>query len=80
VAAVALFPCFMRGKNEYGVNDVEPAAVAAQLPSVPVFGMFCHGELGPRRCLGFTIAEAPQQTCTQHSMTTIVAVHAVQAA
>jgi hypothetical protein len=45
-----------------------------------VFGRFCHGELGPRRCPGFAAAEASQQTCTQHSMITIVAVHAVQAA
>ena len=73
--AVALFPCFMRGKNEYGINNVEPDAVSELLPDVPIFGMFCHGELGPRKCMGFEPAQKPQQFCTQHSMTTVVAVH-----
>jgi hypothetical protein len=75
VQAVALFPCFMRGKNAYGENDVEPDAVSALLPGVPVFGMFCHGELGPRRCLGFSSGADAAADCGQHSMTTIVAVH-----
>lgn len=78
VEAVALFPCFMRGKNEYGDNDVEPAAVSALLPGVPIYGMFCHGELGPRSNLGFDSTEPPQRSCGQHSMTTIVAVHAAR--
>ncbi len=78
VEVVALFPCFMRGKNEYGVNNVEPDAVARLLPGIPIFGMFCHGELGPRRCMGFDSTEPPQQSCTLHSMTTIVAVHAAR--
>ena len=78
VEAVALFPCFMRGKNEYGVNNVEPDAVSELLPHVPVYGMFCHGELGPKQCLGFDSTRKPQQVCTQHSMTTIVAVHAAR--
>lgn len=76
--AVALFPCFMRGKNEYGVNNVEADAVSTLLPNVPVFGMFCHGELGPKRLLGFAVDHHPQQSCGLHSMTTIVAVHTVQ--
>lgn len=78
VEAVALFPCFMRGKNEYGINNVEPDAVSELLPQVPVYGMFCHGELGPRQCMGYDSTQKPQQFCTQHSMTTIVAVHAAQ--
>jgi hypothetical protein len=75
--AVALFPCFMRGKNEYGINNVEPDAVSAMLPQVPIYGMFCHGELGPKHCMGFDATQKPQQACTLHSMTTIVAVHAI---
>jgi hypothetical protein len=76
VEAIALFPCFMRGKNTYGTNDVEPDAVNRLAPGVPVFGMFCHGELGPCGCLGFSPGAGPE-VCSQHSMTTIVAVHAV---
>lgn len=73
---VALFPCFMRGVNEYGEPDVEPEAVSEVLPGVRLYGMFCHGELGPSRCLGFDSQASPQEACRQHSMTTIVAVHA----
>ncbi|MFO1432106.1 MAG: hypothetical protein U1F76_18510 [Candidatus Competibacteraceae bacterium] len=76
--AVALFPCYMRGKNEYGANNVEPDAVSELLPEVPIYGMFCHGELGPRQCVGFDSTQKPQQACTQHSMTTIVAIHATE--
>ncbi len=72
---VGLFPCFMRGVNEYGEDDVEPKAVSELLPESRIYGMFCHGELGPRRCLGFAPGADPQKTCGQHSMTTIVAVH-----
>lgn len=72
VQAIALFPCFMRGKNMYGANDVEPDALSRRLPGVPIFGMFCHGELGPSRCAGFDPAGA---RCTQHSMTSILALH-----
>jgi hypothetical protein len=73
--AVALFPCFMRGKNEYGKNDVEPDAISELLPGVPIFGMFCHGELGPKRCLGFDPGEVGHAACSEHSMTSILAVH-----
>lgn len=76
VEAVGLFPCFMRGKNTYGVNNVEPDAISELLPGVPIYGMFCHGELGPRECMGFDPQTRPQQSCTQHSMTSIVAIHA----
>jgi hypothetical protein len=75
VEAVALMPCFMRGKNLYGRNDVEPDALAKLLPGVAIFGMFCHGELGPKRCLGFDSTGNPEQSCRTHSMTSIVAVH-----
>jgi hypothetical protein len=78
VETVALFPCYMRGKNEYGANNVESDAVSELLPEVPIYGMFCHGELGPRQCMGFDSTQKPQQFCTQHSMTTIVAVHAAR--
>lgn len=76
VEAVGLFPCFMRGKNTYGEIDVEPDAVSALLPGVPIYGMFCHGELGPDSCLGFDPDTADGSGCRQHSMTTIIAVHA----
>jgi hypothetical protein len=58
VEAVALMPCFMRGKNLYGRNDVEPDALAELLPGVAIFGMFCHGEQ-PR-------AELPDAQHDQH--------------
>ena len=74
--AVALMPCFMRGKNTYGNNDVEPAAISETLPGVPLFGMFCHGELGPSGCLGFGAGRDTQRSHRLHSMTSIVAVHA----
>jgi hypothetical protein len=76
---VGLFPCFMRGINEYGEDNVESDAIAGLLPGKRVYGMFCHGELGPRRCLGFAPEAPPQKTCGQHSMTSIVAVHAAAA-
>jgi hypothetical protein len=76
VEAVGLFPCFMRDKNAYGRNQVEPDAVTALLPGTPIYGMFCHGELGPRTGLGFNVTQKPQHACTQHSMTTVVAMHA----
>jgi small ligand-binding sensory domain FIST len=74
--AVALFPCFMRGKNAYGRNPVEPDAVTALLPRTPIYGLFCHGERGPQTGLGFNSTPKPQHACTQHRMTTVVAVHA----
>jgi hypothetical protein len=76
VDAVGLFPCFMRGKNAYGRNPVEPDAVTALWPRTPIYGLFCHGERGPQTGLGFNSTPKPQHACTQHSMTTVVAVHA----
>jgi hypothetical protein len=79
VQAVGLFPCFMRGKNTYGENNVEPDAIGELLPEVPIFGMFCHGELGPGGCQGFDPdGRQALSACRQHSMTSIVAVHAVR--
>jgi hypothetical protein len=78
VGAVALFPCFMRGINEYGVNNIEPDALWEILPDVPIYGMFCHGELGPKGCVGFESAQDPRKSCRQHSMTSIVAMHALR--
>jgi hypothetical protein len=74
--ALALFPCFMRGVNAYGKNNVEPDAISALLPGVRLFGMFCHGELGPSAATGFGMAEARNVPHRMHSMTSIVAVHA----
>jgi hypothetical protein len=79
VQAVGLFPCFMRGKNTYNENNVEPDAVGELLPEVPIFGMFCHGELGPGGCQGFDPdGKQALSACRQHSMTSIVAIHALR--
>ena len=43
-----------------------------------VYGMFAHGELGPETFSGFVDAPAEDKAsvaCTQHSMTSILAVH-----
>jgi len=73
--AVALFPCFTRGVNEYDKNDVEPEAVSQALPGCRIFGMFAHGELGPASFSGFCPPAQSEQTCVQHSMTTVMAVY-----
>eukprot|EP00747_Dinoflagellata_sp_TGD_P210051 gnl/TRDRNA2_/TRDRNA2_83384_c0_seq2.p1 gnl/TRDRNA2_/TRDRNA2_83384_c0~~gnl/TRDRNA2_/TRDRNA2_83384_c0_seq2.p1 ORF type:complete len:204 (+),score=34.51 gnl/TRDRNA2_/TRDRNA2_83384_c0_seq2:702-1313(+) len=73
--SVALFPCFTRGINEYGRNDVEPAAISAKMPGCRIFGMFAHGELGPSSFAGFSPPAAAKQECTQHSMTSIIALY-----
>jgi hypothetical protein len=75
VQAVGLFPCFMRGKNTYGENNVEPNVVSELVPGVPIYGMFAHGELGPTECMGFDPRQESGECCRQHSMTTIVAMH-----
>jgi hypothetical protein len=75
IESVALFPCFMRGKNKYGKNNVEPDIVSDLLPGIPIYGMFSHGELGPNECVGFTKIQNPAQNCSQHSMTTVAAIH-----
>lgn len=73
--AVGLFPCFTRGINEYGRNDVEPTAISAKMPGCRIYGMFAHGELGPSSFAGFSPPAPPRQPCTQHSMTSILALH-----
>lgn len=54
----------------------EPDAVTALWPRTPVYGLFGHGERGPRTCLGFNATPKPQHARIQHSMTTVVAVPA----
>ena len=76
--AVGLFPCFTRGVNLYGEEDVESSAVAgAGLPaSTRVYGMFAHGELGPSSFSGFVRgASEAMVEHKQHSMTSILAIH-----
>ena len=70
--ALALFPCFMRGVNRYGRDGVEPETAARLAPGVPLFGMFCHGELGPPA--GRALQPGPGVPCLTHSMTTVAAV------
>ena len=75
---VGLLPCFTRGVNLYGEEDVESSAVAgAGLPaSTRVYGMFAHGELGPSSFSGFVRgASEAMVEHKQHSMTSILAIH-----
>lgn len=74
--AVGLIPCFMRGKNACGRNPVKPNVVTALWPRTPIYGLFGHGERGPRTCLDFNATPKPQHASTQHRMTTVVAVPA----
>jgi hypothetical protein len=83
--AVGLFPCFTRGVNQYGTEDVESSQIVQVLPHARVYGMFAHGELGPVAFTGFpSKSTRPSSTsqssvpipCTQHSMTSILALHA----
>jgi len=72
--AVGLFPCFTRGINEYGAENVEPDAISRTLENPRIYGMFAHGELGPKSFLGF--ASNPNHiSCVQHSMTSILTMH-----
>jgi len=73
--AVGLFPCFTRGVNLYGKEDVEPIAVASAFnEDARVYGMFAHGELGPTSFADYV--DSPNKTpCTQHSMTSILSIH-----
>lgn len=74
---VGLFPCFTRGVNKYGAENVESDAVSGAMPKinpVKIYGMFAHGELGPSSFSGFS-DEATDIPCEKHSMTTILAVH-----
>mmetsp|Transcript_12087 Transcript_12087/g.17352 ORF Transcript_12087/g.17352 Transcript_12087/m.17352 type:complete len:356 (-) Transcript_12087:86-1153(-) len=69
------FPCFCRGVNKYGEDNVEPAAFASNgMEGVPLFGMFAHGEIGPPQ--GSPVAcdkeEKPVEV-EMHSMTSVLA-------
>ena len=72
--SVGIFPCFTRGVNHYGAENVESEAISKVMEHARVFGMFAHGELGPSDFAGFT-AEANQIACNQHSMTSILSIH-----
>jgi hypothetical protein len=76
---VGLFPCFTRGVNQYGRENVESSQVVQALPRARVYGMFAHDELGPVVFVGFPPRSASATRspipCTQHSMTSILALH-----
>jgi hypothetical protein len=76
---MGLFPCFTRGVNQYGRENVESSQVVQALPQARVYGKFAHGELGPAAFAGFpprsTSAKGSPTPCTQHSMTSILALH-----
>jgi hypothetical protein len=72
--SVGLFPCFTRGVNQYGKENVESEGIGSVLGDARIYGMFAHGELGPSEFAGFT-AEANKIPCKQHSMTSIIAIH-----
>lgn len=71
---VGLFPCYTRGVNHYGKEDVESSAIAASTENARVFGMFAHGELGPSTFSGF-VDKATKIPCEKHSMTSILSIH-----
>jgi small ligand-binding sensory domain FIST len=45
--AALLFACNGRGTNMYAEADHDAGAVADELGSIPLAGMFCSGEIGP---------------------------------
>lgn len=77
--SVGLFPCFTRGVNKYGAEDVESGAVSKIIgESTRIYGMFAHGELGPSSYSGFATDVTVNGNgigCEQHGMTTILSVH-----
>lgn len=77
-SALGYFPCFCRGVNKYGEDDVEVKEFAAAgLEGVPIFGMFAHGEIGPP--VGGPIQCTPETDALSsvevHSMTSVVALY-----
>ena len=72
---VGLFPCFTRGVNQYGEEDVESKAVGNAVDSPRVYGMFAHGELGPSTLSDFTSETNNHVACEQHSGSTILFIH-----
>jgi len=62
--SIGLFPCFTRGINQYGAENVESDAIEKVLGDARINGMFAHGELGPSDFAGFT-AECNRIPCEQ---------------
>jgi hypothetical protein len=76
--AVGYIPCFCRGFNKYGKDNVEPDAIAASgLKNVPLFGMFAHGELGPSKDKVVELAADGKASASHevHSMTSVMALY-----
>jgi hypothetical protein len=86
---VGLFPCYTRGVNAYGKENVESNAITAVMgeeqgtktakTSTRIYGMFAHGELGPSTYSGF-VDEASSMSgstipCEKHSRTSILSIH-----
>jgi len=76
---VGLFPCYTRGVNQYGEEDVETSAIAKTMTKAKarVYGMFAHGELGPSQFAGF-VDKAGEIPCEKHSMTSILSMHTMK--
>lgn len=72
--SVGLFPCFTRGVNQYGAENVESEAIGSVLNDARVYGMFAHGELGPKDFAGYE-SQSNKIACKQHSMTSILSIH-----
>mmetsp|Transcript_61373 Transcript_61373/g.146209 ORF Transcript_61373/g.146209 Transcript_61373/m.146209 type:complete len:371 (-) Transcript_61373:187-1299(-) len=76
-ATAGYFPCFCRGVNKYGEDNVEPAAFASNgMSEVPLFGMFAHGELGPPQ--GEPVVSASESKPSEvemHSSTSVLALY-----
>ena len=72
------FPCFCRGYNKYKKDGAEPEAFEEAGVTVPLFGMFAHGELGPNKGPAVLVAsgEAPSTEHEVHSMTSVLALYA----
>lgn len=77
-SAVGYFPCFCRGVNKYGEDNIEPKQFAgAGLEGVPLFGMFAHGELGPPVGEPIVCTAETEAACgvEMHSMTSVMALY-----
>lgn len=74
---IGLFPCFTRGVNQYGKENIETQAIGTVLKPLPlrVYGMFAHGELGPCTFSGFTNEAGNKISCEQHSGSSILSIH-----
>jgi len=76
---VGLFPCYTRGFNLYGKEDVESSAIAKTMTeaNARIYGMFAHGELGPSQFSGFA-DKAGKVPCEKHSGTSILSMHSMK--